>query len=279
VRARSDTVHGQSDNVRARSDTVRVESTERAEPATAPSPADRPPDAEPGEAVSSDGERGEPDETLLEAPGRPGEVMRVIRDEQSGRILVEVEGRSYAHLREIADPQAGRRVLWAIADLIRFTGGMAANAQAVQSVAQQVAGEQGLPTPPGPARAEETPARTEEDAAARPGAPEPRPAPEGPDRSFGSRYSISAFFRRGLKPLPSTPEPAPGSFVDEIEAILQDMIGQRAAPLPREVHVSVGSGNRLQVEVGREVYGSAEEVPDPEIRALIQAAVAAWEAR
>ena len=51
------------------------------------------------------------------------------------------------------------------------------------------------------------------------------------------------------------------------------------APLPYEVHVSAGPEQRLQIQVGRERYGSVDEVPDPRVRALIQAAVAEWERR
>jgi hypothetical protein len=230
-------------------------------------------------------------ETLpLEPPGRPGEVMRVIRDQQTGRILVEVEGQQYAHIREIADARVGRRVLWAIADLIRFTGGMAANPQAVHSAAQQAAHEQGIALPQDVERPEDGQAPTGESVAARPELPVSRPpspapstalaVPPAADQGRGARYSVSAFFQRGLQPSPvSTPQPGPSSFVDEIEEILQDLIHGRATPLPYDVHVSIGPEDRLQVEVGPEVYGSADEVPDPEVQALIRAAVAEWEKR
>jgi hypothetical protein len=222
----------------------------------------------------------------VEPPGKPGEVMRVIRDSETGRICVAVGDRQYTHIREITDAQVGRRVLWAIADLIRFTGGMAVNAQAVRSAAQLAAQEEGLSSPQGAEEATEEQTEVAQDTPAEPDAPSsrlPAPPPEPlaatpPERGQRVRYSIAAFFRRGFAPPPaSVPLPNPSSFVDEIEEILQGLIAQHQAPLSDEVHVSIGSENRLQVNVGGKMYNSASEVPDSEIRTLIQAAVYQWE--
>jgi hypothetical protein len=91
---------------------------------------------------------------------------------------------------------------------------------------------------------------------------------------------MSEFFRRGLSPAPSTgAPPQPSSFIDQIEAILQARLRSLNEPLPHEVHVSAGPEQRLQIRVGREVYGSIDEVPDPKVRACIQAAVNEWERR
>jgi hypothetical protein len=180
--------------------------------------------------------------------------------------------------------------LWAIADLIRFTGGMASNPQAVRSAAERAAHEQGIALPQGAERPDDRQAPAEGSAAARPELPEsrlPSPSPSTAlampppvDREHGARYSVSAFFQRGLQPPSvSTPQPGPSSFVDEVEEILQELITSRATPLSHEVHVSIGAEHRLQVEVGHEVYGSVDELPDPEVRTLIRAAVAEWEKR
>jgi hypothetical protein len=194
--------------------------------------------------------------------------MRVIRDERTGQVLVEVEGRRYAHLREIEDAQVGRRVLWAIADLLRFTGGMAANPQAVRSAAQQAAQNERVPAQPaqGTAAAQELFQTT--------------PLPAGPSTSTtASRYSLVGFFRRGLEAPPTTPVPEPSSFIGEIEVILQENIRRLPAPLPYEVHVTTGPDDRLQIRVGKEVYSNPDEVPDPKARELIRGAVEEWEGR
>jgi hypothetical protein len=87
------------------------------------------------------------------------------------------------------------------------------------------------------------------------------------------------FFRRGFQREPSVPEFQPSSFIDEIEEILQARIVARPTPLDQPVHVRAGEGGKLQIEVGLDVYGSSDEVPDPEVQHLIKAAVAEWERR
>lgn len=222
---------------------------------------------------SGEGADESPEPPPVNLAALPGEVMRVVRNEQTGRIAVEVKGQRYEHIREIADAEIGRRVLWAIADLLRFTEGMAANPQAIRSAAQRAA------------KAEDKQPHAVASTTAQPGLPESQPpttAPmlSQPDQSPSARYDMLAFFRRGLGP--STPGPSTAeqrSFVDEIEAILQDSIQQYTVPPPSEVHVRTGPEGQLQVEVGQEVYGSVDDIPDPIVQGLIRAAVAEWETR
>jgi hypothetical protein len=229
-----------------------------------------------------------------EMPAHPGEVMRVIRDDQTGQVLVEVAGKRYTHIREITDAQVGRRVLWAIADLVRFTGGMATNPQAVRSV---MGAEPATTTQPTREPATTSPqAREDADAVQvrMPGPPQPaypsrdRPAaaagsvsgPTGPEPPpVRQRYSMVDYFRRGFQAPPSQPLPSPTSFVDEIEEILQGYIQNLPAPLPATVHVLTGDDGTLQIRVGIHTYGNPDEVPDPQIKQLIKAAVAEWEKR
>jgi hypothetical protein len=230
---------------------------------------------------------------LVEAPAHPGEVMRVIRDRQTGRVLVEVDGKRYTNIREIADARVGRRVLWAISDLVRFTGGMATNPQAMRSIAPEAPSRQPEPEPVQPASAsvldriavpppaQPRPAETASSLVPT-AAPRPRPArrmstPIAEEKPR-ERYSLLGYFRKGFARESATePAAGPGSFIDEIEAILQRHIEQLPAPLGSEVHVLTGVDGALQIEVGYAVYGSPDEVPDPHIRQLIKDAVAEWE--
>ncbi len=253
---------------------------ERETPAPPATPqAEREPASPPPQAEQA------PPASFQETPARPGEVMRVIRDERTGRVLVEVDGQQYAHIREIEDAQMGRRVLWAIADLLRFTGGMAANPQAVRSVAQQVARDQGTPAAQEAVPVEQEVGRPEDVEAQGQASPAPgvvglAPGVAGASTStIGSRYSLVEFFRRGFESPPTAPLPGSGSFIDEIEAILQVHVQRRPAPLPYEVHVATGPDDRLQIRVGQDVYGSPDELPDPEVQELIRAAVDEWERR
>jgi hypothetical protein len=91
---------------------------------------------------------------------------------------------------------------------------------------------------------------------------------------------VSAFFRRGLNPAPSDAAPdAPASFIDEIDTILQAKMLEMDVPPSYELHVAAGPEQRLQIQVGSEVYSSIDEVPNLQARALIQAAVDEWEQR
>lgn len=218
-----------------------------------------------------------------EQPTRPGEVMRVIRDRETGRVLVEVGGQRYAHIREIRDAGIGRRVLWAIAELVQFTGGMATNPQAVRS-------------------AQASEANPEAGAARRAGAASPTPSTSGigappashapqrlsdlrsldlaepspPERSRG----IIGFFQRGFQAPPPTEElPSPTAFIGEIDEILQRMVRELPAPPLQSVRVSSSESGALQILVGREIYSGADQIPDGQVRQLIQAAVAEWERR
>ena len=126
----------------------RAQGSQQRTPARQPDPRPQP---QPVPAVQE--AQAAPAPPVAEAPARPGEVMRVIRDRETGQLRVEVEGRSYSHIREIADAQVGHRVLWAAADLIRFTGGMATNPRAVQNAMSQVTEMPASSSPPArPAR-------------------------------------------------------------------------------------------------------------------------------
>lgn len=210
-----------------------------------------------------------PEDAPSGAATRQGEVMRVLRNSENGRVLVEVGGRRFEHIREIEDPQVGRRVLWAIADLVRFTGGMATNPRAVRSASEGMDWDEDAKTAAsgwtvlGP-----VPASISSEAGA------------GVASTANLGQTMGEFFRRGLTPASSsTAAPEPGSFIDQIEAILQARLQAFETPLSYEVHVSAGPEPGLRIQVGRAFYGSVDEVPDPQARALIREAVQEWERR
>ncbi|MBN1642615.1 MAG: hypothetical protein JXA09_15375 [Anaerolineae bacterium] len=201
----------------------------------------------------------------IEQPAQPGEVMRVIRDEQTGQVMVEIGGQRYTHIRQIQDARVGRRVLWAIADLVRFTGGMATNPQAVRTAIASDAALQAQAAAPGPAGEQSAPLA-------------PAAAPPAPPSPPARRRGVMDYIRRGLEPPePAQALPSSTAFVDEIEAILQRQIQALASPPQFPVHVQSGEDGMLQIMVGFDTYNSADDIPDAEIRALIQNAVREWE--
>jgi hypothetical protein len=88
---------------------------------------------------------------------------------------------------------------------------------------------------------------------------------------------MRAFFQRGLSATPSGGTTQSGSFIDQIEAILQQKVLEVDHPPSYEIHVSAGPEQRLRIQVGPEFYSSIDEVPNLQARALIQAAVDEWE--
>ena len=215
-------------------------------------------------------------------PARPGEVMRVLRDETSGVLVIEVEGQRYHCLADIRDGRVGRRVVWAIADLLRFAEGVPLGAVARPASASVGAPSPGpqpetvsatLPPTPGPAVSAEAPTETEEEFLRRLAegglteAEEPSAKPAG----------IGFLRRKAAKP---SPEPTmPRTFVDEIEDILQEFIRESVVPVEKPAHVHTGLDGSLEIEVDGQIYERPDDVPDPIIRGLIKAAVDEWERR
>ena len=235
-------------------------------------------------ALESSEEPSEPSPTPGDAkerrslPMREREIMRVLRDEDTGAIIVEIEGNRYRRLMEIRDGRIGNQVLEAIADLIKFTGGIVRGQWAATPV----------PTwerPPQPQVVE--PASPQWAVTAEPPASDEGEAflhrlREG-DLQVGktpareARPGIMGFIRRRKPQVAAEGTGAGGTFIDEIEEILQRMISTAPMPLNEEVHVGTGPDGGLQIQVGGRYFSSADEVPDPAIRDLIKAAVKEWE--
>ncbi len=236
-------------------------------------------------ALESAQESSEPSPTAEDVKERRSlpmgekEIMRVLRDEDTGAIIIEVEGNKYRRLTEIRDGRIGNQVLEAIADLVKFTGGIVKGQWAAASVTPVV------PTRERPPSAVE-PAGFPQAVTAEPPASEAEEAflrrlREG-DLQVGITQSrerppgIMGFIRR-RKPAVAEDIGAGSTFVDEIEEILQRMISTAPTPPNQEVHVGTGPDGSLQIQVGMQYFSSADEVPDPAIRNLIKAAVKEWE--
>lgn len=228
---------------------------------------------EPSEHLSTAGDAKE----RRPLPMREREIIRVLRDEDTGAIIVEVEGKRYGRLTEIQDGRIGNQVLEAIADLIKFTGGIVRGQWAATPVVPTVE------SPPQPQIAE--PAGPPQVVAAEPPSSDEEAFLQGlreGELQVGKPLSkevqpgVMGFLRQ--KPQAAAEGTgAGGTFIDEIEAILQRMISTTPTPLGQEVHVRTGPDGSLQIQVGMRHFSSADEVPDPAIRDLIKAAVKEWE--
>jgi hypothetical protein len=209
-------------------------------------------------------------------------IMRVLRDEDTGAIIVEVEGNRYRRLTEIRDSRIGNQVLEAIADLIKFTGGIVRGQWAATSVSTLVPIEERPPQPqvvepisPPRAVAEEPHGSDEEEAFLRRLREGDLQVSTTPPEE--AQPSIMGFIRRRKPQAAAEGTGAGGTFIDEIEEILQRMISTAPIPLDKEVHVGTDPDGGLQIQIGGRYFSSADEVPDPAIRDLIKAAVKEWE--
>ncbi len=102
------------------------------------------------------------------APGEPTELLRLLRQPESGMMLVEIDGQRFTRLVEIKDRKLGQFVLRLAAQLLAFTGGAILTDAGVKSVMAPAAAP--LPEPPfSPAKAAP---------ATKTAAPVPPPPPE-----------------------------------------------------------------------------------------------------
>jgi hypothetical protein len=209
------------------------------------------------------------------APSQPVELLRLLRDPQSGQLIVEIAGQRYTRLANIADKEIGQYILKLTAHLLAFTNGMIATEAGVKSVYTPRVGETPLPlvapTPvsqlPDPAMP--APAPPEIEAAflaslqAQPIQPEPKPQRKG---FFGRAKSTTEEPR-----LPSL------NLAQQINQIVQARL--RYSPLAATTKLEIISdpGGGIQIIVNDTAYGSPDDIGDLEVKELIKASIKEWE--
>lgn len=229
------------------------------------------------------------------ASAAPVEVLRLLRDRVTGALIVEVEGEEYRALAEIKDGRAGRQVLQAAADLVRFTEVIQPQDQArtPQLFSPSATEPKPIASPPAPSTLvlKVAPALEQEPPVQR------TPAPPSVEREFlqsliqqgrpkekeAEKPSLSPieFFRRSFAARRAARVqdtlPSPRSFVEEIEEILQRFLHTYPSFIGKEVHVGTSPGGGIHIRVGKEFYDTPDDIPDPEIRGIIKAAIQEWE--
>jgi hypothetical protein len=193
------------------------------------------------------------------AKGSAHEVVRVLRDNLTGRLVVEIGGRRYGSLADLDDPAVRQGLLTTLRDLDDFAGlerAAAPDAPAEATPAPTVA------TVPAPMAH----------------APAPPPAHSGPPRPLPPP-SMNPFKQmQVLRELAKMPEAPAPTIAEQIDAELQARL--RGTPLlARGLRISPGPRGDAVFELEGQSYTAVDEVPDAEARALIQAAIAAWEGR
>jgi hypothetical protein len=182
------------------------------------------------------------------ARGSAHEVLRVLRDNLTGRLMLEIGGKRYASLSEVVEPEMRQALMTTLHDLEAFAGGA---------------------LPPGaPAQRLPEPATT-----ARPGSEKPaeyRPLP-APTMNPFKQMAV-------LRELAKNPPPPPKSITEQIDDVLQArIIG--TPMIHRALHVRPGPRGDAIFEADGQSYSSVDELPDVEVRDVFRAAVIDWESK
>jgi len=179
--------------------------------------------------------------TRTSAANVPADAILVLRDPASDEWSVEVNGMRYRSLKDIHDDRAAGKVLEALSGLQRFAG-------TIPIVKPE------LKAPPG-------------GVASTPAAPATNIEPSVALAMKSGSATVSA----ALYPAP------PNSILDQIEKILQHNLMRYPEFAERKIHVGAASDGSLLIEVDRQFYQHADEVPDPTIRGVIKASIQEWE--
>jgi len=180
----------------------------------------------------------------------------------AGRMEVVVGGRTYRRMKDMDDPAARRALMLAAGDLVAFVEPTAARPAA--------------PKPAPPSSADATPGPGKYYAPARELAQQAFLAQlEAANLAAPPAGGWLAALGRGLGSRPTGD--SPGSFVEDIEKIIQRRCREQGIDMP--VHLRTDGQGIVRVEVDGVLYDSPGDIPEIAIRELIRAAVGEWEAR
>ncbi|HDD25213.1 MAG TPA: hypothetical protein ENF52_07235 [Chloroflexi bacterium] len=177
------------------------------------------------------------------------ELLRVSRTVQ-GDVVVFVQGERRQHLREIKDFQQGQDTVTALQAVLAFAEGYLPAGPALQP-------DQSSSEPPEPLIDEETFLERLKQT-------DLFPAEKSKPGLLGVTLS------RKAQPLTPLTTPA-----DQINELVQSRL--ESSPLSRhDIQVTTGKDGGICIRVGIQRFATVEEIPDAEIRALIQGAIEEW---
>lgn len=228
------------------------------------------------------------------SPSKPTELvelLRLLRDPQSGQLIVEIAGQRYTKLAEITDKEIGQYILKLVAHLLAFTNGMIATDAGLKSVPAPKVGETPMPL------AEPTPVSQLPDPMA--GVGKAQPAIVQPPFTPQPLPAVEAAFLASIQAKPVAVEPPQpqcrGLFgrskpAPEAETLLPplNLAGQineiaqarlRYSPLATTTKLEITSdpGGGIQINVNGMVYHGPDDIPHPEVKELIKASIKEWE--
>ncbi len=212
------------------------------------------------------------------------EVLRVLRDRLTGRVLIELNGKRYTQLSDVTEGEVRRALLLTLRDLQEFAG---LSALTVSSAAPPP--PKALTPEPPPQAASALPPTTASAAAdaAPPSSAEveavlsqlnaaPLPRPDDAHAPL-KLPSMNIFKQMAQAREMSAKEIAPiKPVVQQIDDVLQHLI--MGTPFARQnLHVAAGPTGNVIFEVGTAVYSAVNEIPDRNIQVVFQEAIRRWE--
>jgi len=201
------------------------------------------------------------------------EVLRVLRDNLTGRLIVEIAGRRYERVGDIRDPDIGRGFVTTLKDLQKFMAGTQSPASSLPAFPPVEA--QRPPEPP-PTTSSQQPATNYQPPAPSPQSPTPARKTLS-DLPPIQKPSMNPFKQaKILKDMDKDQGPAPKSIPEQIDEILQERLA-RTPHRGRGCRVYLSPKGGVVFELDGKTYEGVGDVPDPEVQAIIRAAVAEWE--
>lgn len=197
--------------------------------------------------------------------GNAHEVLRVLRDNLTGRLLLEIGGRRFASLGDLQDPTLYQGLVTTLRDLYDFAGA----ATSVAAPSEPAPPPMLDAAPAAPAAPHPLP-RPVAPVAARPAGPAPEARPLPPP-------SMNPFKQmQVLRELAKNPPPPPKSISEQIDEVLQNKI--LGTPLiHRGIHIRPGSRGEAVFDLDGQTYATVDDVPDEAVREVIRTAIAEWE--
>lgn len=220
------------------------------------------------------------------------ELLRLLRDPQSGDLIVEVAGQRYSKLTDVDDKEVGQYILELVAHLLVFTNGVIATDVGVKSVyLPKRLSKVPIPlTKPTPISQLPDPAALEPSSESEPTSSEPELVPPPPPEaeaaflaSLQARPPQSEPQQRGGgmfgRPKPTSEAGAMPGFdlADEINKIVQTRLMVSPLSSASNVEIVTDYSGGIRILVDDVSYASPDDIPDPEVKKLIKESIKQWE--
>lgn len=216
----------------------------------------------------------------VSAPRKDEELIRLLRNRQTGRLIVEVAGEQYSKLAEISDQEIGQYVLEITAHLLAFTNGTVISRSGLKTYsvpqtnilpqpvasnrATDIAISSAFPLPP-------TSTPTDAEAALLSSLKKNLSGAEAKPQKSGLFGVVNPVSQPSNLPVLN--------LADEINEIVQDRL--RSSPLEKDNQISITSdpSGGIRIKVNNRHYRSPDEIPDLAVRDLIKSSIKEWERR